>query len=33
VFTDHIHYLLKGGKLMKCTLETMNSYRQMTSEI
>ena len=33
VFTDHIHYLLKGGKLMKCALEKMNSYRQMTNEV
>ena len=33
VFTDHIHYLLKGGKLMKCSLEVMNSYRAMISEL
>ena len=33
VFTDHIHYLLKGGKLMKCALETMNQYRSMISEL
>lgn len=33
VFTDHIHYLLKGGKLMKCALETINAYRQMITEV
>lgn len=33
VFTDHIHYLLKGGKLMKCALNTINKYRQMSSEV
>ena len=33
VFTDHIHYLLKGGKLMKCALNTINKYRQISSEI
>jgi hypothetical protein len=29
VFTDHIHFLLKGGKLMKCSLDTINQYRTM----
>jgi hypothetical protein len=33
VFTDHIHYLLKGGKLMKCTLDTINEYRAMTNSV
>lgn len=32
VFTDHIHYLLKGGKLMKCALEVVNNYRVMSSK-
>ena len=32
VFTDNIHYLLKGGKLMKCALETMNNYRDMINK-
>lgn len=33
VFTDNIHYLLKGGKLMKCALERINDYRDMTSQM
>ena len=33
VFTDSLHYLLKGGKLMKCSLETMNAYRLMCNKV
>lgn len=33
VFTDQIHYLLKGGKLMKCTLDTINDYRNMINSV
>ena len=27
-----IHYILKGGKLMKCSLSAMNRYRRLASE-
>ena len=29
IFTDQIHYLLKGGKLMKCALQTINNYKYL----
>lgn len=32
VFSDMIHYILKGGKLMKCSLASINKYRKLASE-
>ena len=32
VFTDQIHYLLKGGKLMKCALAQVNRFRDLAME-
>ncbi|CDW71421.1 UNKNOWN [Stylonychia lemnae] len=28
IFTDELHYILKGSKIMKCCVEQMNIYRQ-----
>lgn len=27
VFSDELHYLIKGNKLIKCAVEQINNYR------